>query len=391
MRARVFRRHLGRELGRSWWQWAVLLGWVLTLQVVALAWAKQAHAQTTVPYFKIQAQDSYASARRYAGVTAPARSAQLGFKRSGEVAQVLVDQGASVAKGQALAHLDAAGLRAELQQADANVAHAAANLNAHRAAAQLAMNTEQRMRKLRASGHASKQTYDEVFLDLQAKAAQVEVAKANKLRAEAAQQAARVALEEAAIIAPFEGVVQARYLDEGSQVQPGQAVLKVIETGAVEAHVGVPSAVAPKLQPGTRHTLYSNGAQLVGRLTTVLPEVDRNTRTVNAIFTLEDASPRSRLTLGAVVELEFTEQVASPGFWLPMSALTAADRGLWSVYVINPDDIIERRLLEIVHSEADRVFARGTLSDADRVVHTGVQRVVPGQAVVPVAALQARL
>lgn len=390
MRARVIQRHLGRELGKRWWRWAVLFGTMLAVQAVALAWSKQAHAQTTVPYFKIQAQDSYASARRYAGVTAPARSAQLGFKRSGEVAHMLVDQGATVQQGQTLAHLDAALLRAELQQASANVAHADANLNAHHAAAQLARNTEQRMRRLRETGHASKQTYDEIFLDLQAKTAQVEVAKANKLRAQAAHQAALVALQEATITAPFDGVVQARYVDEGSQVNPGQGVLKVIETVAVEAHVGVPGVVAPNLQPGTSYALHINGEQHSGLLTTVLPEVDRDTRTVKAIFTLEGTNLLTRLSLGAVVELEFTEQVTSAGFWLPISALTAADRGLWSVYVINADNIVERRLLEIVHSEADRVFARGTLSDADRVVHTGVQRIVPGQVVAPVPALHAR-
>ncbi len=387
MRARVIQRHLGRDLGKRWWRWAVLFAWVLVIQVIALAWGKQAHAQITVPFFTIQAQEAYASARRYAGVTTAARSAQLGFRRSGELAEVLVDQGAVVQRGQPLAHLDAALLRAELQQAKANVAHAQASLTAARAAAQLALNTEQRLRQLRSTGHASKQTYDEVHLDLQAKLAQVEVAQANRLRAQAAQQAASVALDEATINAPFDGVVQTRFFDEGSQVNPGQAVLKVIENHVIEAHIGVPSSVSNALQPGNTYALYINGEQHSGRLTTVLPEVDRDSRTVNAIFSL----PVEQLALGAVVELEFSQQVVGNGFWLPMSALTAADRGLWSVYVINTDNIIERRLLEVVHSEAERVFARGTLSHADRVVYTGVQRIVPGQIVEPVPALQASI
>ena len=52
-------------------------------------------------------------------------------------------------QGQTLAYLDDALLRAEVPQAKANVAHAEASLVAARAAAQLAVNTERRMRRLR--------------------------------------------------------------------------------------------------------------------------------------------------------------------------------------------------------------------------------------------------
>lgn len=386
MRARVIQRHLGRNLGRRWWQWAALIGAVVAIQIMALAWGKQAHAQVTVPYVQIQAQEKFASARRYAGNTTAARSAQLGFKRPGEIQQVLVDEGSHVERGQILAHLDAALLRAELQQALANVSHARASFTAAKASAQLAKNTEQRMRQLRESGHASKQTYDEVYLDLQAKAAQTEVAQANQQRAEAAVLAARVALQEATITAPFSGTVQARHVDEGSQVSPGQPILKLVENSVMEAHIGVPSSVSGQLTPGSSYPLYIQGKPFSGRLRAVLPEVDPMTRTVNAIFQLD-----TTVSMGSVVELEFSQQVASAGYWIPMSALSAADRGLWSVYVINDNNVIERRLLEIVHSEADRVFVRGTLSDADKVVHTGVQRIVPGQVVQPVPALQAKL
>ena len=83
------------------------------------------------------------------------------------------------------------------------------------------------------------------------------------------------------------------------------------------------------------------------------------------------------------MEVAINEAVDAPGFWLPLSALTEADRGLWGVYVVNAEQIVERRLIEIVHSEADRVFVRGTLATDDRVVATGVQRIVPGQVVNP--------
>ena len=114
----------------------------------------------------------------------------------------------------------------------------------------------------------------------------------------------------------------------------------------------------------------------------ISPEVDPKTRTLNAVFKISDGI----IPIGAVVELLLEQRVQTPGFWLPVSALTASDRGLWAVYVVNAENIIERRLVEVIHNEASRAYVRGLLSDRDRVVNSGVQRIVPGQAVLPLRA-----
>ena len=75
--------------------------------------------------------------------------------------------------------------------------------------------------------------------------------------------------------------------------------------------------------------------------------------------------------------------MATPGFWVPVTALTESDRGLWGVYVVKDESLVERRIVEIIHSESERAYVRGTLEDDDRIVRTGVQRLVPGQQVTP--------
>ena len=113
------------------------------------------------------------------------------------------------------------------------------------------------------------------------------------------------------------------------------------------------------------------------RLKAVLPEVDAATRTLTAVFTLQTGD----IPLGAVIELELTSSIPTPGYWLPLTALTESDRGLWGIFVINDDSAVERRLVEIIHVEANQAFVRGTLNPGERVVKTGVQRIVPGQRV----------
>lgn len=351
---------------------ATLCAWLLFTSA-------NATADLTVSYINIQHQASFASERLYAGKTFASRSSELGFKRGGEIAQVLVDIGDVVEKGQVLARLDSRTLASNLNQAEANTALAQANLNAAKAEAQLAAKTETRFRTLFEQGNISQQIYDEAQLSVQTKQAQEQVAQANVKRALAAAKANTIALTEAAIRAPFDGIIQSRYMDEGTQILGGTPALKLIELGPIKAHVGVPSRSLASLTIGGTYNLSWDGKVQPARLMAISPEVDPNTRTLNAVFKISDGI----IPIGAVVELLLEQRVQTPGFWLPVSALTASDRGLWAVYVVNGENIIERQLVEVIHNEASRVYVRGLLSDRDRVVNSGVQRIVPGQTVLP--------
>ena len=373
MHARMIRRNL-RGHG-----WTLLLAGVavIGIELLALACASRAHAAINVSYFTLEPTDGYVSRRVYAGTAVSSRAAELGFKQGGQVLRVAVDIGDAVQSGDTLALLDTASLQASLRQAHAEVAHAHANLQALHAEVQLARNTERRFRTLHEQGHTSQQLYDEANLSFRMKAAQHRVAAAGLERARAAQQGIEVAIAEATILAPFDGIIQSRYVDEGAQVGSGQAALRIVERGVVEAHIGVPAQVAARLAPGSRHAVIWMGGAHEGLLSAVLPEIDRATRTQTVVLKVADAA----IPPGSVVEIAVSEQIDEPGFWVPLGALTAGDRGLWGVYALNRDNVVERRLVEILHRESDRVFVRGTIAGGDRVIDTGVQRIVPGQTV----------
>jgi len=373
-----------RNISPKWRRLSAIGFAAVTLYLALLLCATPAAADLNVEVIQVQKFSSYTSLRVYAGRTLASRVAQLGFKQGGEIDSVLVNIGDRVSQGQKLASLDTLSLRAKFRQAAAEVSLAKANVVAQEANTQLAQNTERRFRKLREQGHAAQQTYDEINLSLRVKLAQLNVARANLERAIAAQQAVEVSLSEANIIAPFTGTIQSRLLDEGSQIRPGEAILRLVEEAHREAHIGVPASLSASLYPGTTYTVRWNNSDHAAILLAVLPEIDPATRTHTAVFKLLDLS----IPLGAVVELTHSEEVPAEGYWLPLSALTEADRGLWGVYVINSAAIVERRLVEIVHSESRRVFVRGTLSPNDNVVATGVQRIVPGQKVAPHQAKQ---
>ena len=345
-----------------------------------LAVPGHAHADTTVALLTIQEQTAYTTIRTYAGRTVAGRASELGFKRGGEVAHIAIDLGDTVARGDLIAKLDSRSLEAALVQARANAQLAIANLEAVEAETQLARQTEQRFRSLRESGHTSEQLYDEQRLALRAKSAQVNVAKANLQSAKASQLMAEIVLREAHITAPFAGTIQARYLDEGSQTAPGAAVVRLVETARTEAHIGLPQKVARALTPQAEYRIFWEEHSVPANLVAVLPEIDPVSRTVTAVLNIGAPS----IPLGAVVELELHQSVPVLGFWVPVTALTESDRGLWGVYVVNDQSKVERRVVEIIHTESERAYVRGTLENADRIVQIGVQRLVPGQQVVAV-------
>ena len=339
-------------------------------------------AELTVSYVTVTPQAEFSTNRVYAGTSRAARRAELGFKRGGEVATVMVDLGDSVAAGQLLAQLDTRALASDLRRAQSEEVLAAANRRSASAQTELAANTERRVRALRANGNVSQQAFDEAHLQYRVSRAQLEVAQASLGRAQAAVEAMEVALSEAEIRAPFGGVIQARHVDEGSQIGPGSPALSLVETSKREAHIGIPESAVTSLTVGDAYTIIWQNVSASAQLQSLLPEVNPNTRTVTAVFTVAD----QRIPLGAVVELSLRQRVPGNGFWVPIDALTAMDRGLWGVFIIDAENIVQQRLVEIVHNEGDRAFVRGLLSTSDRVVATGTQRIVAGQRVIPIAA-----
>ena len=339
-------------------------------------------AELTVSYVTVTPQAEFSTNRVYAGTSRAARRAELGFKRGGKVATVMVDLGDSVAAGQLLAQLDTRALASDLRRAQSEEVLAAANRRSASAQTELAANTERRVRALRANGNVSQQAFDEAHLQYRVSRAQLEVAQASLGRAQAAVEAMEVALSEAEIRAPFGGVIQARHVDEGSQIGPGSPALSLVETSKREAHIGIPESAVTSLTVGDAYTINWQNVSASAQLRSLLPEVNPNTRTVTAVFTVAD----QRIPLGAVVELSLRQRVPGNGFWVPIDALTAMDRGLWGVFIIDAENIVQQRLVEIVHNEGDRAFVRGLLSTSDRVVATGTQRIVAGQRVIPIAA-----
>jgi RND family efflux transporter MFP subunit len=236
-----------------------------------------------------------------------------------------------------------------------------------------------------AKKQVSPQTYDESVFEAKALSAQLSAADAQVKHVDATIKVLEVDLDRSTLRAPFAGSILSRWADEGTAVGVGERVLRLIEDQKLEVHVGVPAHAAEGLEEGKAYEMEIGGEIRDARLRTLLSEIDSSTRTVTAIFELGSAPRVPRV--GQLARLKMVRRTKASGFWLPITALAEGRRGLWSAYSLEPDGPDETvrkvglRELQLLHSEEDRAFVRGTLRDGDVVVQSGLHRLVPGQSV----------
>lgn len=376
---------------------------------------------------QVEALNAYQVSRTYTGQLEARRTSDLGFERMGKLVDLTVEEGTPVAAGQLLARLDTQALQATRRALLAERAQATARLDEMRAGPRLetiaaararvhelqaehrlAQRRKTRRQQLFTKGVIPKEELDTVEAGVKTWLARLDAAqrqldellagtRREQMRAQRALlaqldarlEALAVELDNSLLKAPFTGTVSARLVDEGTVVGVGQPILRLVENSHLEARVGLPPHTAVTLITGSTQRVQIGQTLYEAQVTALLPELDAATRTVTVVLTL-DATGTPRVVPGQTVRLHRLETVESPGFWLPTTALTRGERGLWSCYALvtepgtePPIFRVERRDVEVLHTESTRVFARGLLRPGERVVKHGTHRLVAGQRVQP--------
>ena len=328
---------------------------------------------SALPVSVLLAQESagYDVARSFVGRVEARRESDIGFELAGLLSEVAVDDGATVAAGDSLAQLDIALLKSRATELRAAVASATARRD-------LAKSTQARIKLALADAAVSQQAMDEA--DAQLAASIADLAANN-----AALAGIELQIEKSSLLAPYAGIVAARYADEGQFLAAGTPIIRLLEISVPEARVAITEEASRRLVKGEDYSLIINGFERTGQLRAVLPERESATRGIGAVFTIDDLDAASTLRSGDLVELKINETVAMQSIRLPIVALTESSRGMWAVYVVNEqtagEGVLDRCQVELLHQIGDDVYVRGTLAAGDRVVSAGLHRLTPQQAV----------
>lgn len=354
----------------------------LALLVAGFGWAVRSTAKPSPPgpgqeppvvaSRPVVLESGYAVERRFVGRIEARREADLGFELGGLVAEVGVDEGAPVAAGDVVAGLDTQRLGARRAELVAAREQAVARRD-------LAALIRDRTETAFSGGAANQREFDEARKELEAAAAAVTLA-------EASVASVDTDIAKATIRAPFAAVVSRRHVDPGRVVQPGTPIVTLLDVASPRARIGVASSSVEGFRVGKVVTVEVGGREIGGRVEAVLPTRDALTRDVDVLVALDGRL--NGLRQGDLARLSVERAVDEAGFWVPTPALTEGVRGLWSLYVLRPiggGDGLEADLVradvEVLHTEADRVFVRGALREGDRFVSDGLHRVALGMRV----------
>ena len=190
-----------------------------------------------------------------------------------------------------------------------------------------------------------------------------------------------ITIAKSTLKSPYNGIVAARNLDEGTVIEAGQSVLRLVENARPKVKIGVPINVANSIQPGSPQQVMIGDKEYQATVSSVLPEVNTATRTRTVVLRLSP-SAATQVSPQQIARLQVTQDSSVEGYWLPINALVKSDRGLWSCYALiksEGNSIAERRYLELLETEGDRVLVKGTVQPGDEIIIDGTHRLIPGQ------------
>jgi RND family efflux transporter MFP subunit len=342
--------------------------------------------RSAVPQVRVEPVKVTTSARDLSlpGTMSAFESATIFARQSGYVAQRKVDIGSKVKAGDVLAVIAAPEIDDQLSQARAQLLQMQAALKQAQANRGLATVTDKRTAALVAQGWASKQQGDTDHAGVQAQDAAVSVAQANI----AAQQSQVARLEKEQnyeqVIAPFDGVITQRSIDNGSLVTAdstaGSSMFAIARTNVMRVQVQVPQDAALGLKEGVVADVTvpeMPGRIFTGHIARTADALQAGTRTLLVEVDVDNAD--GALAAGTYCTVKFEVPRSNPVIQIPAEALIFNKDG--TQVAVYQDGKAQIRKVALAEDDGDHVDIATGLAPTDRVIVNLPVDLVDGAAV----------
>jgi membrane fusion protein (multidrug efflux system) len=261
---------------------------------------------------------------------------------SGQIVELLVEEGDYVKEGQALAKLDGERLRLEMLAAKASLDQA--------------RNELERNAGLNERGLISATSFDALQYDVEALQANYELR--------------RLEYGYATIRAPIAGVVTAREIKPGQHLSVNDVVFRITDTRELIAYLQIPQAELAKFAAG--HAASIEVASMPGNaydatIARISPTIDTRNGTFRATALIDNAS--GDLAPGMFGRFTIAYEEHADALVVPAEALIDEDEQS-SVYVVNNGEVI-RRVVETGVESGGQIEILAGLNENDVVVVVG--------------------
>ncbi len=309
------------------------------------------------------------------------RKAEVRPQVNGIIEKRLFEEGAQVEEGQQLYQIEPALYQAALANAEAELARA-------RAAIKTAKAREARYKNLLDDRAISRQEYDDALATFQQAEAEISVR-------QAAVKSAKTNLGYTRVTAPISGRIGKSSMTEGALVtaQQAEVMATIHQLNPIYVDIAQPSKellqlrkrfiarelnqqAAPKvtltLEDGTQYSL-------TGELQ--FTEVDVNPSTGDVVLRAIMPNPDQLLLPGMFVRARLVEGTLNEAILAPQKGITFDREGNASALVVNGENQVEPRKLELERAIGDNWLVKSGLAAGDQLIVAGLQKVAPGVSV----------
>lgn len=318
--------------------------------------------ETEKPVVRVQTEvvngTTSSDEREYVGVVEEQSATSISFTGSGTVARVCVSAGQHVSKGQLIAELDKTQAKNAVAMAEAMMTQANDALA--------------RMKQL----HDNNSLPDMKWVETQSKVEQ----------ARSQLEMARKQLAECSIYAPVSGVVGKDVASVGETALPAMPVAKILDIKNVKVKVSIPEKEIASIKSNTPMliTVDANGGrQYDGGKIEKCVEASSMTHTYDIKISV--SNPDGELLPGMVCKVrKASEEVADAvveQVTVPITAVHKNAKNELFVWVVK-NNVAKRQLVTTGHATGNRIVITRGLSEGDKIVTEGHQKLSEGSKVV---------
>ena len=180
---------------------------------------------------------------------------EIAARIKGNIIRVRVKIGDRVKKGQVIADMEVSRLKLEAELKAADVLQARAKWKSAQAQVDLLNQELKRLERLRRSAAFSQARFEDKRQEVVKARSTVDETAAALKRARASRDLARIDLKDAAIRAPYAGVILNRHVSPGAYVNAGSRIVSMLDDENLEIEADVPSDRLTALKPGSKVVL----------------------------------------------------------------------------------------------------------------------------------------
>ena len=246
-----------------------------------------------------------------------------------QIAQILVEVGESVQKGQILALLDNAGVKAKFEQQTAALQVAKQNLNSAKAAFSESESALKRAKNLVAKKAISSQELEQASTKEASARANLNSAKAQISQIDAQIAEAKDQLIKASVVAPVSGVVTAKKAQIGA-LTSGEALFNIAKDGVIELSADTDARELAQIKVGMSAQVQNYGVKeaVKGKVRLVPVSMDTSSRLGKVKISLDGEAKFIGSYAKVVIDLPEFSALA-----LPAQAVSFTEKGAFTTIV----------------------------------------------------------